>query len=644
MDFRPRALFSIEVLRNILFSIAYGLFVILFLKLFKPKTVRKLFGAALIMLVLLYFSQDIYYLIANNFYSFAMAGEIGRGFTFIYRIPQTISLGHALYLIPITVFIIIMRYTRGQEARYFDIRYKNVWQPLIFGIIAISSLTIAIASIDTSVDKQSEFDYSDYDLYREPTVPHAAMRKFGVLSYARLDLQNAIRPRQSEEDDDSVKVGRLIDEFLQEQPEHVQNVKTGIFEDQNFIMIMAEALDTYAIDPHLMPNLYNLKQESWVFENFYAPLYYRNTADTEFMIQTGFYPNKNVQLSQQSYLENTFPHTFPRLFKEQGYTSYAFHNFSDHFYPRKDFHPQALGYDAYFGEASLGLEVPDNDERDARGHYWHSDVELFEKGLPHLLEHDQFLGYFLTVTGHLPYDGNRHDIARANLEIIDPILDATGREDIDESLKYYHAAQWEFDQALGELLDTLEAEGVRDNTVIAIFGDHYAYGLEQDTIWDYDTKKDDSSLLNIHNVPFILHHPKLNHQTFDNIFSSVDVLPTLANMFNLPFNHQDVIGQDAFNNAPNQVIFSSTSFLSRYIRYEVETDTFTHLRPDSPIDDERGMIGRVYHLIRINNLILEHDYFSDDFDASESIDFDAYTNNPDSWPQKRRKRAFLIAF
>jgi len=127
-----------------------------------------------------------------------------------------------------------------------------------------------------------------------------------------------------------------------------------------------------------------------------------------------------------------------------------------------------------------------------------------------------------------------------------------------------------------------------------------------------------------------LHHPTLNHQTFDNIFSSVDVLPTLANMFNLPFNHQDIIGQDAFNNTPNQVIFSSTSFLSRYIRYEIETDTFTHLRPDSPIDDERGMIGRVYHLIRINNLILEHDYFSDDFDASESIDFEAYSINPDS--------------
>ncbi len=600
-EFRFNYLFTMDILRNILFTITYGLFVVAFLKIFKRRVARRFYILFMLGLIGLYFSQDIYYAISNNFFSFSFTSDIAKGFTFFYRLPQSLSWGHALYFLPIIGIIIFLRYERENNNTLFDIRYDSLLQPVGFVLIATLSLFLTAQTI--SAEKSDEYlhDFSDYDLYREPLIPHAVMRKFGLLSYARLDIQSAFR-RDIEEP-------LTLDDFYENNPSYIENEMSGIFEDKNFILIMAEALEPYAIDPDLSPNLYRLLENSWYFDEFYAPLYYRNTADTEFMVQTGFYPNKNVQLSMSRYADNYFPNTLPRLFRHKDYTAYAFHNFSDHFYPREEFHPNTLGYNRYFGPDALDLVTPLPEEREARGHYWHSDLEMFQNGLPHLLEEDQFFGYFLTVTGHLPYEADRHDYALKHYDTIQEILESTGREDIDESLKYYHASQWEFDLAIGYLIDKLEEENRLDDTVIAIFGDHYAYGLRQEVIWEYDHQKGEEIPVNIHKVPLIVYHQGLEAKTYSQTFSTVDLLPTFSNMFNLNLDYQQILGQDAFNGLPNTVILSSTSFITDEYYYEVERDIFVLRDGSERLVDPRPFIGEVYQRILINNYLLENDVF-----------------------------------
>ncbi|TVP94898.1 MAG: LTA synthase family protein [Acholeplasmatales bacterium] len=605
LEFRMQHFFSLDVLRNILFTVTYGFFVLLFLKLFKSRTVKYLFVVFILLLVVLYFSQDIYYLIANNFYSFAFSGELATGLTFFYRLPQSLTWGHLWYLIPIISLYLFLRLAHVKKLDVFNIRYTRVHQPFIYAVLAGVFLFVSISTISADRDPDNIFDFSDYDLYIQPVVPHTAMRKFGLLSYARIDIQNALTSRSESVDEDI-----RIEDYFASRTGHELNVMTRRFTDKNFIMIMAEALDTYALDPDLMPNLYALSQNAWTFDNFYAPLYYRNTADTEFMVQTGFYPNRNVQLSMEAYVDNTFPYTLPNLFNMRNYATFAYHNFSDHFYPRETFHPDTLGYDAYFGPDDMGLITPPNSERDARGHYWHSDLQMFENTLPALLEQDKFFGYYLTVTGHLPYEPSRHDYALKHIDTIEAILAQKGLEDLEDDIKYYHAAQWEFDLAIGYLMATLEASGRLEDTVIAIFGDHYAYGLSQQDIWEYDTKKESRTELGIHNVPFMIYHAGLTPKTFAETFSSVDILPTLANMFNLPLDYKTVMGEDAFNSIQNRVVFSSMSFLTDTYFYEVERDLFEPLSPTFTATDPRPLIGEVYYQMLINNYILTHDYFS----------------------------------
>lgn len=607
-EFSFNQLLTLDILRNFLFTITYGLFVIAFLKVFRRKYARRFYVLFMILLIALYFSQDIYYVISNNFFSLTITSEIATGLTFFYRLPQSLSFGHLLYFIPLVALILFLRYEKKHYNSLFDIRYQSTLQIIGYIFIATLSLFITSQTISADIDEENVYDFSDYDLYREPLIPHAAMRKFGLLSYARLDLQSAFR-RQSEEPIN-------LDYFFETNPGFINNDMTSVFEDKNFILIMAEALEPYAIDPDLSPNLYRLMGESWYFDEFYAPLYYRNTADTEFMVQTGFYPNKNVQLSMERYKDNYFPNTLPRLFKHENYTTYAFHNFSDHFYPREEFHPNTLGYDRYFGPDDLNLITPPIEEREARGHYWHSDLEMFQSGLPMLLEEERFFGYFLTVTGHLPYEAERHDYALMHYDTINSILEKTGREDIDESLKYYHAAQWEFDLAIGYLLDTLEENNRLDDTVIAIFGDHYAYGLSQDVIWDYDHNKGEESPLNIHKVPLLIYHKDLEHKVFSETFATIDLLPTFSNMFNLSLDYQRIIGQDAFNGIKNTVIFSTTSFLTSEYYYEVDRDLFVLKGEPQETLDSRPYLGEVYQRILINNYLLENDVFRKNVDGA----------------------------
>ncbi len=606
------SLFTMDFLRKILFTLSYAMFIVAFIKIFKQKTVKWLIVVFHAMLVALYFSQDIYKAISNNFYSVAFSGDLAAGFTFFYRLPQTLRLGHFVYLLPFILAVVLVWLDHKGKIAITDVRYTSYKQPVFYSVLAVLMLFITVQTISDDHDEDDYFSFSDYDLYVELSMPETAMRKYGVVTYARIDLQNALMPNRIETLTDQ-HAETLFD--INPEYEYVEGI-SGIFEGKNLIMIMAEALDTYAIHPELTPNLYALVEESWYFDNFYAPLYYRNTADTEFMVQTSFYPNRTNQLSMSAYIDNYFPYTFPRLFDEYNYTSLAFHNFSDHFYPRAEFHPgrtanSGLGFHEYFGPDRLGMVTPSDEEREASGHYWHSDLEMFERSLPYLFNEDQFYAYFLTVVGHLPYEGGRHDIALQYYPVIDEILTDIGLEDIPEPIKYYHAAHWDFDLAIGYLLDTLEENNLRDDTVIVIFGDHYAYGLDADMIWEYDTVKDDSIPLNIHNVPFIIANPSLEPKTINNLFSSVDILPTLANMFNLSLDYSKVMGNDAFNSVMNTVIFSNVSFLTEAYYYSVDSGDSLVSRIGETLDykQERSLVGEVLFRNRVNNYILDEDYF-----------------------------------
>jgi len=544
----------------------------------------------------------MYYRIFNSFFSFAITGDAILGVTFLGRFIHKVNWIHLLYLLPIAAVSLAMILASKHGRKIFRIRYVRWYQPLMMLVFALAFMTISKWTIpkDNPDLPDEVYQYSDFDLYEDPYSPYLAIKKFGLFTYIRIDLENNL------DDSENASPQDEIAEYLSTLPSHELNEYSGLFEGKNLIMIMAESLDTIALDPALMPNLCSMMDESMIFDQYYAPLYYRNTADTEFMIQTSLYPHNGVELSMEAFQDNTFIYTFPRLFEERGYQSLSFHDYDDYFYPRSVFHPQTLGYDQYYDAFALGLM--ESTEGFVGDHVWPSDAEFVEKMLPLLPQNENFFAYFLSVSGHMPYDSS-HEIAVENFDEVVEIFLNQGREMPSENILYYHAAQMEFDKSLGLLLEGLESSGQLADTVIAIFGDHYAYGLDQDEIWAYSEDKEFDDLIGLQRVPFILYQSGMESVHISNVMSSIDMMPTLSNLFSLNLDYQKVFGMDALDLESNHVLFSSGSVLTDDYKYIIEDDEFVFFNEDMTLQEALDETASFINLKFVNNKILESDYF-----------------------------------
>ena len=617
--------FDEDIFRISLFSLSYSVMIMFLLMFFKEKAVKITAYIFVALITFLYFNQEIYSSFVEGFYSFAVAGDITAGLSFFSDYLHSVRLGHITYLLPIGTLFLFSRY----KILSFDIEYCVLKQPLFLLIISFSLFFVSLQTIDESVELQVDNDvevpitlnevgtlisYSDMDLYTYMYNSQDALKKFGLLTYTQRDLFSLLRtdPLSAE----AYKV--LINDYFDNDVDpHDNNSYSNIFENKNFILIMAESLDTFAINETLTPNMWKIKTENSYYENYYSPLYYRSTADSEFLVQTSMYPDKNVTLSMDAYMNNTFPNTMPKLFEEKGYSTYSFHNYFDYFYPRGNFHLQTLGYNQFWGSDELGLTTGFDPDRPIFNHIWQSDYEMMKMAVPKFINDDKFFVNILTVSGHFQYNENHEMATPENIERAQLYLDNLEEpvEYTDEIL-YYLAIHIEVDNAIGYLMDELEAANKLDDTVIMIFGDHYAYGIENEVIWAYENEyKIDNDSMDIHNVPMLIYSntPHKLSNTQDTYFSTIDVMPVVANLFNLNINYSNVFGNDAFGLSNNIVRFADGSFISDDFRYDSLSEKYTIY--NETINDD--YIERYIYSLNTsflnqymyNLLVLEYNYF-----------------------------------
>ncbi|MBU1019847.1 MAG: LTA synthase family protein [Firmicutes bacterium] len=596
--------FDVTLFRVLLFSLTYAVIFMFLLMFFREKTVKRLSFILVLVVSFLYLNQEVYFSFVEGFYSVTIAGDFTVGLSFLSDYLTALQFGHLFYFLPIITLYLLNRY----KLIGFNIEYFTLKQPLILLIVGFGLFFISMQTIDEHIeDSGASITYSDMDLYTYMYNSQDALKKFGLLTYTQRDFFSLFKTDPLSESEYEV----LLDDYFQNQDKHGYNQYTRSLTNKNLILIMAESFDTFAINEQLTPNLYNLKENSAYFENFYSPLYYRSTADTEFLVQTSLYPDKNVTLSMETYLDNYFPYTLPKMFETRGYSTYSFHNYTDYFYPREQFHTETLGYDAYYGSDALGLLDNPSEGQIIFNHQWQSDLEMMELAIPYFIENDRFFVNMITVSGHFKYAAD-HEIAQKN-------VDAVSQYEIDNDIElntqifYYLAAQIEFDKAIGYLFQQLEEYDHLDDTVVIIFGDHYAYGVDKEDIWQYDDVKDNYSDMDIHNVPFMIYSSSSQLKgTIDNYMSTIDVLPTISNLFGLQLDYTKVFGRDALASKDDVVRFADMSFISRNFSYDSLSEEYDIINPTILPEYLIMMNNQIIIDYKYNLLVLEYDYFKKD--------------------------------
>ena len=463
-----------------------------------------------------------------------------------------------------------------------------------FGVLTqtqleISRVLFGIRPDDPDISAEPAPDRAPPDL--EPTLPPEddppVFRPETIPGYHTLpiDFETLIE----NEEDEGLKSAHMW--FSQRKPTP-ENLWTGYFEGKNLIWIVAEGFSTLAMDPERTPTLWKLSHQGFVFDHFYTPLWGVSTSDGEYVTTTGLIPKSGVWSYSMS-SDNYMPFALGNQFCKEGYRTFAFHNYLYDYYDRDKSHPN-MGYEYYAMGQGLELEQ-----------VWPpSDLEMMDKIIPMFLHEDKFMVYCLTVSGHLNYTLDSNAMSKRH-------WDAVADLPYSEEVRCYLACQMELELALETLVDQLKAAGKLDDTVIVLSADHYPYGLSDEQYSELLGHEVDP-VFEIFQNTLILWSGDMEGACVhvDKYCSSLDVMPTLSNLFGLDYDSRLIIGSDILSNEDPLVIFSNYSFVSSTGYYNSVLDQFTRWDGEEPdLDEVAELVAEVQNRVAYSAAILDTDYY-----------------------------------
>ncbi len=593
--------------------------------------------------------QLIYYYVFKVFFSFqsiGMADDAVAEFGSEVLTAILANIGNlCLVFLPLPVLALLIHKVFSGERRSIRIQGGLLAAGILFQLFALISLQFFGKS-----------DYSPYDLYHHTKVPDLCGKQLGVVTLTRFDLGKLI---QGEEELDLADTDAISWEVLQptqaptpvpepkvtatpaplppnatptpappptptpvntspnimdidfaalaaaEKNETIRtlhnyfasvtptnkNKYTGMFQGYNLILITAEGFYPYAVREDVTPTLYKLTHEGFIFNNFYTALWQTSTSDGEYVNLTGLIPvgTRSMYHSRNNLLPFTLGHQFDLL----GVESKAYHNHTYTYYQRNETHPN-LGY--IFKAKGNGL-VLDSD-------VWPgSDLEMINHTVDEYTDENPFHVYYLTVSGHMNYTFIGNSMSYKNRDLVRDLP-------LSEEGKAYIACQIELDRALELLIKKLEEAGVAHRTVIALSADHYPYAWEKEQL-DEMAGHEVDPVFEVYKNNFILWNPTMKENiVVEEPCSSLDILPTLSNLFGITYDSRLLMGRDIFSDAEPLVILSNRSFITDKVMYNSESGEAINLTGEElPEDYIKNLNKVIKNKFMVSQSILREDYY-----------------------------------
>ncbi len=435
--------------------------------------------------------------------------------------------------------------------------------------------------------------YEDYEELPEEETVETVDYGYNVMN---IDFDELI----GETDSDVIK---SIHEYVSKLEPTNKNEYTGLFEGKNLITITAESFALQAINEDLTPTLYRMANQGIKFTNFYQPAWGGSTSTGEYSVLIGLVPVDNTDSMLTTIGDNMY-FTTGNQFQRLGYTSLAFHNGMYTYYDRNLTHTN-LGYDAFIAFGS-GLDdlVP----------RWSEDEPTFRETLATYIDDTPFNAYYMSYSGHCDYTADNPK----TLKYYDQLKEYYGDTYKDTTL-YYLCYQMEFENAMTTMVDMLEEAGIADDTVIVICPDHYPYGLAKSTTFN----NTEDYLLDLYGVDsydgFVRDKTSLiiwseciegMDLEVDTPVYSLDILPTISNLFGLEYDSRMLVGRDVFSDAEPLCVWADSSFLTEKGWYNAYTDEFLPTT-DEEVTDEYldGIKEIVANKIAFSTAVPKYDYY-----------------------------------
>ena len=520
----------------------------------------------------------------------------------------------AIILIPYILFLIF-------KNKLFDFKKNN----LKFLISYLLIFILSFLGIVLVISKNNEGFYSLKRLIFKTHAPMLTIDKTGLFTMEMIDIERYIFGFNEEiyseqinvnNEEEKVPEAKIeynttdidFDKLINDETDdkiksmHVyfkntvpsnKNEYTGMFKDKNLIFITAEAFDTIAIDEKLTPTLYKIANNSFIFKNYYQPLYPVSTSDGEYMNLNSLIPKEGVWSFKQT-SKISMPYGIGNMFNKEGYVSYGFHNHNYNYYDRQKSHKN-IGL-KYYG-CGNGLEKKMNCK-----HWPNSDKEMIDATTSYYIDKDKFMTYYMTVSGHLNYNFSGNNMAYRNKNKVKNLKYSI-------AIKAYLATQIELDKSIEKLLQVLEEKGKLNDTLIVIAPDYYPYGLTTKQMNEISTIDRNNKFEKFHTT-LIMYNPNIEKTVVDKVISSLDILPTIYNLYGLTFDSRLLMGRDIFSNNEHIVILSDRSWITDKGKYNSVTKEFTSTTNE---EIEEDYIDRINMIVNqrygMSSLIIDNNYY-----------------------------------
>lgn len=423
--------------------------------------------------------------------------------------------------------------------------------------------------------------------------------------YAMLDLdfQKIIDTSSS---DTAVNISKYLSTLVPSKT----NEMTGTFKGKNLILICAEAFSKEVISEEHMPTLYRMMTQGIQFTDFYQPAWGGSTSSGEFSVLTGIEPAKGASSIKQTIGRN-MDVTIGNLLQAQGYFSRAYHNHTYDYYGRDKTH-ENMGYEKYIGYGN-GME------KGVTKCWPESDKEMFDYTVPLYVDQQPFSIYYMTVSGHGLYSWMGNTQSSHHREEVNSWPEL---QNASETVKAYYAANYEMELAMESLVRQLEEAGAADDTLVVICADHYPYCLEKSDTWqndkdylsEYYGDQVDNCFERDHNVLIMWSgclegkNIKVTEPT-----CSLDIVPTLCNLFGVEWDSRLYSGRDVFSDAEPLVFWPNHSWKTDKGQWDASKATGTEFTPAPSAEVTEEYTTRIRKTVsnKLNYAysILSMDYF-----------------------------------
>lgn len=570
--------------------------------LFKPKNRFTYYLVLEIIFTLICMINSIYYTFYTSFASVSMLSltqyitSVGDAV-----VENVLQLKDLVYLFSI-VFLVLIHLKLKKKNYYKKVelkkdRKKRTLKTLAVGAFLSFLFVVTLTSLDiTRFAKQWNREY--------------IVMRFGIYIYQFNDVFISLQP----------KINSLFgyDQAMREFKEYYKDTKkadnnkyTNIFEGKNVLVIHAESIQQNLFDLEfngqaVVPNLKRLASEGMYFSNFYSQVSVGTSSDSELTYNTSLMPTQSGT-AFVSYFDRTY-NAIPKLLKEKGYYTFSMHANNADFWNRRSMY-EHLGYQKFYSKETYKVT------KDNTIGLGLSDKEFIKQSVPRIKkindEKNKWYGLMITLSNHTPFSDvekyGEFDVSIKETvtkddgtmeEVIHPYMEGT------KLGNYFKSAHYA-DEALGELFEELDSNGLLDNTVVVIYGDHdarlprkeynllYNYNKETDSLYDREDpnyKEYDSYQYELgRKVPFIIWTKDMKDTEYNieitDVMGMYDVAPTLGNM--LGFYNKYQLGHDIFDIKDNNiVVFPTGNWVTNKVYYNSQKGEYLSLDGSAISEDE----------------------------------------------------------